>query len=100
MLNIVAADIFRKKKKKKKLGLRLHNQHSHKIPDLCDRWLRKKESRDWAAVFHSAKPINSADSSLLKKYQLFQDNTNIYFSFYRKKKLPMSKLKNRRFSEL
>ena len=96
MLNIVVADIFFIKKLKK-LGLRLHNQHSHKIPDLCDRWLRKREPRDWAAAFYSAKPINSSDSSLLKKkYQLFQDNTNIYFSFYRelqkkKKKLPMSK---------
>lgn len=69
MLNIVVADIFHKKKK---LGLKLHNQHSHKIPDLCDRWLRKEKPCDWAAEFYSAKPINSADLSF-EKYQLFQE---------------------------
>lgn len=68
MLNIVVADIF----VIKKLGLSLHNQHSHKIPDLCDRWLRKGSHVTGLQQFYSAKPINSADSLSLTKYQLLR----------------------------
>lgn len=78
MLNIVVTDIFHKKKKK--LGLKLHNQHSHKIPDLCDRWLRKKKPCDWAAEFYSAKPINSADLAL--KNTNYSKNSLIYIHIY------------------